>query len=63
MRIKTDHEKEGEVVGIPECLKALFSDLVVGGSVHQEHDEEHEMTGDTTSLGVVNVERKLRAHL
>jgi hypothetical protein len=28
-----------EVMGIPERLEALFTDHLMGSSVHQEHDE------------------------
>lgn len=55
MRIETDHEEECQVVGVPERLKALVAHLVVCCGVHQEHDEEHEVARDGSSLGVMNV--------
>jgi hypothetical protein len=59
MSVKTDHEEEGKVVGVPERLEALRADLLVGGGVHEDHDKEHEMTSETTRLGVVNLLGKL----
>ena len=63
VRVKTDEEEERKVVGVPEGLEALVADLVVGGGVHEEHDEEHEVTGDTAGLRVVNVQGKLLTDL
>ena len=37
--VKSDHEEKCEVVGVPEGLKALTANLVVGGRVHDEHDK------------------------
>ena len=51
------------MVGVPECLKALFADLLVGGCVHHEHDKEHEVASDATGLRVVNLLRSLLANL
>lgn len=34
MGVKTEHEKECKVVGIPKGFEALVSDLLVGSSVH-----------------------------
>ena len=56
MRIETDHKEKCKVVRVPKCFKALVANLVVGSSVHKDHDEQHEVTSDTTSLRVVDVE-------
>lgn len=61
--VKTDHEEECEVVSVPEGLEALCADLVVGSGVHENHDEEHEVSSDTAWLGVMDVEGSLRADL
>ena len=53
--VETDHEEEGEVVSVPERFEALVTDLLVCGRVHEHHDEQHEVAGDTTWLGVVNL--------
>jgi hypothetical protein len=37
--IQTYHEKEREVVCVPEGLETLIAYLVVGGCVHQKHHE------------------------
>lgn len=63
MGIEADHEEECEVVGVPKGLKALVPDLVVGGRVHEDHDEEHEMASDAARLGVMDVQRPLRTNL
>ena len=55
--VKSDHKEECEVVGVPKCLEALAADIVVGGRVHDEHDKQHEVASNATSLFVVNVLR------
>lgn len=61
--VEANHEEEGEVVGIPESFEALGTDLVVCGRVHQNHDEEHEVTSDTTCLGIVDIQSLLLTDL
>lgn len=56
MGVETDHEEEGKVVGVPESLEALLANLVVCRAVHDDHDEEHNMSGDSTWLAIVDVE-------
>ena len=63
MGVKSEEEEEGKVVGVPKGLEALVANLVVGGCVHEEHDEEHEVAGDPARLGVVDVEGSLCANL
>lgn len=63
MGVKTDHEEECKMVGIPECFEALCADLVVGGRVHEKHDEEHEVTSDSTRLGIVDLQCDFRSDL
>lgn len=53
--VEGDHEEKCQVVGVPKRLEALLADLVVGSRVHDEHDEQHEMTSDTASLFVVDI--------
>jgi len=55
MGVKGNHEEKREVVGVPERLEALAADLVVRGRVHDEHDEQHEVTSDATGLFVVDI--------
>jgi hypothetical protein len=55
MCVDTDHEEERKVMCIPESLETLVANLMVCGGVHEEHDEEHEVTCDTTWLFVVDI--------
>lgn len=52
---QTEHEKECQVMCVPKCLKALIANLPVGGRVHENHDEEHEMASDSSRLLVVDI--------
>lgn len=63
MRVEANHEKECEVVGVPEGLKALVADLVVRSCVHEDHDEQHEMASNAAGLRVMNVKGSLRTNL
>ena len=38
MGVKTDHEEESKVMGIPERLEKLVANLVVGSGIHEEHN-------------------------
>ena len=53
--VKGEHEEKSKVVGVPERLEALATDLVMGGREHDEHDQQHEVTSDATWLFVVDV--------
>ena len=35
--VETEHERDEEVVSVPEGLEGLLADLVVSGGVHQDH--------------------------
>lgn len=50
-------------MSIPECFERLLSNPMVGSGVHQEHEQKHEVSSDTTSLGVMDLKRDLRSHL
>lgn len=63
MRVKTNHEKECEVVSVPKGFETLVANLVVGSGIHEDHNEEHEVSRDTASLGIMNIESNLRANL
>lgn len=62
MRKESEHEKECKMMSVPKHFETLFPDLMVGGRVHQEHDEEHKMTSDTAGLGIVYFLRSLLAN-
>ena len=53
MGVKSEKERDEEVVGVPECFIGLLADSNVGGGVHHEHAEEHDMARDAPDLGVV----------
>jgi hypothetical protein len=40
-----------------------LADLVVSSGIHKEHDQKHEVAGDTTRLRVVNLQSRLFANL
>ena len=63
MGVETEHEEERKVVRVPESLEALIANLVVRSGVHEEHDEEHEVAGDASRLGVMNVKCDFGADL
>lgn len=44
MGVDANHEEEREVVSVPENFETLLANLVVCGSIHQDHDQKHEMT-------------------
>jgi hypothetical protein len=51
------------VVSVPESLKGLLSDPVVSGRVDQQHAKQHDVSGNTSCFGVVNLESNLRTDL
>ncbi len=56
VRVEADHKEERQVVSVPERLEALLANFCVGGTVHEDHDEQHDMASDTARLAVVDVE-------
>ena len=63
MRVQADHEKERKVMGVPERFETLMANLVMCGRVHEQHDQQHEVTGDASWLCVVNLQGSLLADL
>lgn len=57
--IEADHEKESQVMGVPKCFEALLANLLVRKGIHDHHDEEHEVSRNTTRLCIMNLQRKL----
>lgn len=55
MRIKPDHEKERQMVCVPERLKALLANLVMSSCVHDKHDQKHEVARDAARLRVMDL--------
>ena len=48
---------------IPESFERLLSNLVVGSSVHQQHAEKHDVTGNAARLCVMNFNSQLWPYL
>ena len=59
MGIESHQEEESKVVGVPEHLKCLMTDLMMSSRIHQEHDEKHKVSCYASRLGVVNLLGKL----
>jgi hypothetical protein len=53
--VKADEEEECKVMSVPKGFKTLVADLVVCGSIHEDHDQEHKMTRDTAGLCVMDL--------
>jgi hypothetical protein len=63
MSVHAEQERHEQMVGVPESLKRLLSDPVVGSGVYQQHAEQHDVSSNATSLGVMDLQRNLRTHL
>jgi len=63
MSVKANHEKKRQMMGVPESLKTLLTDLVVGSAVHEYDDEQHKVTGYAARLGVMDLQCGLLAYL
>jgi hypothetical protein len=63
VRVEANHEKECEVMGVPERFEALVADLMVCGGVHQDHDQKHEVPCDAAGLRVMNLKCDFLADL
>jgi hypothetical protein len=61
--VESNHEEKCEVVSIPERFEALVANLVVGGGIHEDHHEEHEMASDATRLGIMDLQSDLLSDL
>ena len=55
VRVDADHKEERQVVSVPERLETLLANFCVSGTVHEDHDEQHDMASDTARLAVVDV--------
>lgn len=51
------------MVSPPERLKADLPDRVVGGGVHEEHNQEHHVTGEPARLSIMDRPRSLAPDL
>lgn len=55
VRIDSNQEEKGEMVGIPKHFEALLANFLVSGRVHKNHDQQHEVTTNASRLLVVNI--------
>ncbi len=51
------------MVSVPESLERLLANLGVGGCIHQKHAQHHNVTSDTSSFRVVDLNRSDRTNL
>jgi hypothetical protein len=63
VRVQAQHERNEQVVGVPEGLERLLPNAVVRGRVHEKHAEEHNMASDSTRLSVVDFQSAHRTDL
>lgn len=63
VRVHTQQEGDEKVVCVPECLKGLLANSVMGRGVHEQHAEEHNVASDAARLGVMDLNRKERSYL
>ena len=61
--VEAEEERDEEVVRVPEGLEGLLPDAVVGCCVHEQHAEEHNVSGDTSGLRIVDLDRRGRPDL
>lgn len=61
--VQTEEKWDEQMVSVPEGLERLLSDAVMGGCVHQEHAEKHNVASGTTGLNVVNLHSGYRTNL
>jgi hypothetical protein len=51
------------MVSIPKGFEGLLANLRMGGRVHQQHAQEHNVTSNSTSLGIMNLNSSDRSDL
>ena len=61
MGIHGQQKRNKQMMRVPERLERLLSDLGVRRGVHQQHAQQHDMTGDAPNLRIVNLHRADRS--
>lgn len=61
--VETQHKHNEQVMSVPESLEALLADLCVRGGEHQQHAEQHDMSGNTAGVGIMDLQGVQRPHL
>lgn len=55
MSVHRQEEGDEQMVSVPESLVALLADLGVGSRIHEQHAQQHDMSGDPAGLCVVDL--------
>ena len=63
MSIKAEHEEESKMVGVPKGFETLVVDLVMGGGIHENHNQEHKVACNSAGLLVVDIQCDFRSNL
>lgn len=63
VRVHAEQEWDEEMVSVPEGLKGLLSNPVVGRGIDQQHAKQHDVSSDAASFCVVDLESDLRSDL
>jgi hypothetical protein len=61
--VHSEQEGDKQVMRVPECLKRLLADPVMGCGVDHKHAKQHDVASDTTSFCVVDLKSDLRSDL
>jgi hypothetical protein len=61
--VHAEEEGDEQVMDIPESLERLLADPVVSCRVDEQHAKQHDVTCNSTGLGVVNLQSNLRSYL
>lgn len=63
MRVECQEKRHEQMMGVPECLVRLLTNLVMRGCVHEEHTKQHHMSSDSTRLPVMDLYGGFRTNL
>ena len=61
--IQREHERDEEVVCVPEGLVGLLADTMMRRGIHHHHAEQHDMAGNATCSGEVVLHGQFRADM
>jgi hypothetical protein len=56
MGVKSEHKWNEKVMSVPEGLKGLLTDLVMGSGIHEKHAKTHDVPGDTSCFCIMNLD-------
>jgi hypothetical protein len=61
--VHSEEKRDKQVMCVPKRLKRLLADLVMSSGVYEQHAQQHNVSSNSTRLGVVNLERDLGSDL